>query len=234
MVNSGERVALGAFVVVAAEVARGLGIGKIVGLAGRSATVAYFDVPGEESALQINVSVAEVRVVSLPEQTRVFHRDEDTGRWQVGRIADGDGPTCLVAFPNRVIAKVPREELQVRWRKPIANPTEFLIRHVTETPLFAAARSKFVRAVTTQRCLFAAARIFRDCIVTDRHTVGPARCHKGRIGHDHQTRRSRTPEYVVKLRTAGTAGMAKRSMSCVNSIMRSPIFSGLGNRVRFC
>ena len=151
MVTTGERVALGAFVVVAAQAARGLGIGKIVALSGRSATVAYFDVPGDESAFQINVPVSEVRVVSLPEQTRVFRRDEDTGRWQVGRIADGDGPTCLVAFPNRVIANVPREELQVRWRKPIANPTEFLIRHVTETPLFAAARSKFVRAVTAQR-----------------------------------------------------------------------------------
>ena len=151
MVTTGERVALGAFVVVGAQAARGLGIGKIVELSGRSATVAYFDVPGDEAALQINVPVTEVRVVSLPEQTRVFRRDEDTGRWQVGRIADGDGPTCLVAFPNRVVANVPREELQVRWRRPIANPTEFLIRHVTETPLFAAARSKFVRAVTAQR-----------------------------------------------------------------------------------
>lgn len=151
MITSGEEVALGAFVVVSAQEARSLGIGKIVGLSGLSATVGYFDVPGEELALQITVPVAEVSVVSLPEQTRVFRRDENTGRWQVGRIADGDGPTCLVAFPNKVVVNVPREELQVRWRKPIANPTEFLIRHITETPLFAAARSKFVRAVTAQR-----------------------------------------------------------------------------------
>ena len=104
MVTTSEKVALGAFAVVAGQAARGLGIGKVVDLSGRNATVAYFDVPGEESALQISVPVAEVRVVSLPEQTRVFRRDEDTGRWQVGRIADGDGawwrsqigwsPTC--------------------------------------------------------------------------------------------------------------------------------------------
>jgi ATP-dependent helicase HepA len=151
LVITGERVALGAFVVLAARTAYGLGIGKVVDLSGRTATVAYFDVPGDEPALQTRVPVGEVRVVSLPEQTRVFRLDEDTGRWQVGRIADGDGPMCLVAFPNKVTVNVPREELQVRWRKPIADPIEFLIRHVTETPLFATARSKFVRAVTTQR-----------------------------------------------------------------------------------
>ncbi len=151
MIPTDENVVLGAFVVVKEQAARILGVGKIVELFAGSATVAYFDVPGEQPAFQINVSVSEVRVVSLPEQTRVFCRDDETGRWQVGRIVDGDGSTCLVAFPNRVVVNVPREELQVRWRKPIANPTEFLIRYVTETPMFAVARSKFVRAVTTQR-----------------------------------------------------------------------------------
>jgi ATP-dependent helicase HepA len=151
LVTTGGRVALGAFVVVTTQAARSLGIGKVIELSGHSATVAYFDVPGEAPAFQIDAPVAAVRVASLPEQTRVFRRDEDTGRWQVGRIADGEGAMCLVSFPNKVTANVPREELQVRWRKPIANPTEFLIRHVTETPLFATARSKFVQAVTAQR-----------------------------------------------------------------------------------
>lgn len=148
---TGERLVVGAFVVVAAQATRNLGIGKVVELSGHRAKVAYFDVPGDVPPFQIDVPVTAVRVVSLPEQTRVFRRDEDTGRWQVGRITDGEGPVCLVAFPNKVTANVPREELQVRWRKAIANPTEFLIRHVTETPLFAAARSRFVRAVIAQR-----------------------------------------------------------------------------------
>lgn len=149
--TKGERVEVGAFVQVATDRTSSLGIGKVVKLSGHSATVAYFDVPGEDPALQVSVSVSNVRVVSLPAQTRVFRRDEDTGRWQVGRIVEGVGSICLVAFPNKVTVNVPREELQVRWRKPIANPTEFLIRHVTETPHFAVARSKFVRAVTVQR-----------------------------------------------------------------------------------
>lgn len=151
LATTGERVAIGAFVVVATETGRKLGIGKVVEISGHRATVAYFDVPGEAQPFQIDAPVTVVRVVALAEQSRVFRCDEDTGRWQVGRIADGEGSTCLVAFPNQVTANLSRADLQVRWRRPIANPTEFLIRHVTETPLFAAARSNFMRAVTAQR-----------------------------------------------------------------------------------
>jgi ATP-dependent helicase HepA len=144
-------VSTGAFVVVETPAERGLGIGKLAKLSGNIATVAYFDEPSEEPAVEVDVSAAELRVVSLPSQTRVFRRVGDTNHWQVGRIVDGEGPTCLVAFPNQEVVNVPREELKVRWRKPIADPTKYLIRCVTETPIFAAARSKFVRAVTTQR-----------------------------------------------------------------------------------
>jgi ATP-dependent helicase HepA len=150
-VTTGEQIAAGAFVVVETQAGRSLGIGKVAELSGHRAKVAYFDVPGEAPPFLIDVPVTAVRVVSLPEQTRVFRHDVGTDRWQVGRIVDGNGPTCLVAFPNKVTTNVPREELHIRWRKPITNPTEFLIRQVTETPLFASARSQFVRAVTTQR-----------------------------------------------------------------------------------
>lgn len=149
-VNSG-RLDTGAFVIVATEAGRKLGVGKVVEISGQRATVAYFDVPGEAHPFQIEASVAAIQVVALAEQTRIYRCNEDTGHWQVGRIIDGDGPVCLVAFPNKVTAKLPRAVLQVRWRRPIANPTEFLIRHVTETPLFAQARSKFMQAVTAQR-----------------------------------------------------------------------------------
>lgn len=151
MATTGERIAIGAFVEVATGPGRDLGIGKVINISGHQVTVAYFDVPGETHPFQIDTPVAAVRVVALARQTRVFKCDEDTGRWQVGRIDDGDGSTCLVAFPNRVTANVPRADLHVRWHRPIANPTEFLIRHVTETPLFAAARSNFMQAVTAQR-----------------------------------------------------------------------------------
>ena len=147
----GEQVAIGSFVKVASELGGVLGIGKVTELAGNRATVTYFDVPGETTPFRIETHVSALRLVALAEQTRVFRHDEATGRWQVGRIVDGEGPICLVAFPNQQAGNFPRTELQVRWRKPIAQPTEFLARHVTETPRFAEARSRFIRAVTAQR-----------------------------------------------------------------------------------
>lgn len=146
-----EQVAIGSFVKVASELGGVLGIGKVTELAGNRAAVAYFDVPGEAAPFRIEAHVSALRPVDLAEQTRVFLLDETTGRWQVGRIVDGEGPMCLVAFPNQQVTNVRRTDLQVRWRKPILHPTEFLARHVTETPRFAEARSRFMRAVTVQR-----------------------------------------------------------------------------------
>ena len=149
--RAGEQVAIGSFVKVTSELGRDLGIGKVTELAGNRATVAYFDVPGEAAPFRIETHVSALRPVTLAEQTRVFRRDESTGRWQVGRVVDGEGEMCLVAFPNQQATNMRRTELQVRWRKPIVHPIEFLARHVTETPRFAEARSRFMRAVTAQR-----------------------------------------------------------------------------------
>lgn len=147
----GEQVAIGSFVRVKSELGGSLGMGKVTKLVANRAVVTYFDVPGEVAPFQLEAHVSSLRPVALAEQTRVFRHDEATGRWQVGRIVDGEGETCLVAFPNQQVSNVPRTELQVRWRKPIVNPTEFLARHVTETPRFAEARARFVQSVTAQR-----------------------------------------------------------------------------------
>lgn len=150
MLITGERVALGAFVVISTPLERQLGVGKLVQLSGDRGVVAYFDVPGETRPFQLDVPIKDVRVVELMEETRVFWCDDETGRWRVGRIIDGHGPKCLVAFPNGVKADLSRTDLYMRWRKPIASPVEFLIRQVTETPFFAEARSNFMRNVTRQ------------------------------------------------------------------------------------
>jgi ATP-dependent helicase HepA len=142
---------VGAFVEVHIRTADGLGIGKVVEVSDGTATVSYFDVPGAEPALTLTAPIASIQVVDLPKQTRVFYCDPTSGRWQAGRILDGEGALCLVAFPNGRTVNVPREELLLRWRKPVADPVEFLLRQVTETPLFGLSRSKFVRARLAQR-----------------------------------------------------------------------------------
>ena len=142
---------VGAFVRVTVSPYDALGIGKLTRVLGRQAVVTYFDVPDDLDPMQAIVPFASLRVVDLPTQTRVYHLDETTGRWRVGRVLDGEGRTLLVQFPNDQTDNLPRSEVYARWRKPIADPVVFLARRVNETPLFADARSEFVRAVVAQR-----------------------------------------------------------------------------------
>lgn len=147
----GDGIAIGAFVKVASSPWNGYGIGKLARVQGRHAVVSYFDIPDDTNPPEVVVPIAAVKVVDLPVQTRVFHLDEETSRWRVGRVLDGEGSVVMVQFPNGQIDNLPRGELQTRWRRPIADPVAFLSRRVTETPLFAEARSGFVRCVVGQR-----------------------------------------------------------------------------------
>lgn len=144
-------VSVGAFVKVTLPPYDTRGIGKLMRVQGGQAVVSYFDVPDAFDQKEVVVPVMTVKVVDLPEQTRVFHLDQESGRWQVGRVLDGIGEVVLVQFPNQQIDNLPREELNTRWRRPIADPVAFLSRRVNETPLFAEARAGFVRSVIAQR-----------------------------------------------------------------------------------
>ena len=160
---------VGGFVRIAMPPYDRYGVGKVVRLQTQHAVVRFFDVPGDLDPLEAVIPFSALRLVALPEQTRVFRLDEETGRWQVGRVLDGEGPLILVQFPNGQSANVPREELQIRWRRPITDPVAFLARGVTETPLFAEARSGFVRAITGQRsaCLGMGALLSSSIQLTD-------------------------------------------------------------------
>lgn len=142
---------IGSFVKVTSPPWSVCGIGKLVRVQDGNAKVSYFDVPDDASPPEVVVPLDVVKVVSLPLQTRVFHLDEVTGHWRVGRVLDGEGQNVLVQFPNDQICNLHREFLYTRWRKPIVDPLVFLSRRVTETPLFAEARSGFVGCVVAQR-----------------------------------------------------------------------------------
>ena len=147
----GDGVAIGAFVKVASSPWNAYGIGKLARVQGRHAVVSYFDIPDDRNPPEVVVPLTAVKVVDLPVQTRVFHLDEGTGRWRVGRVLDGEGPVVMIQFPNGQIDNLRREAVHTRWRKAIVDPVAFLSRRVTETPLFAEARSGFVRCVVAQR-----------------------------------------------------------------------------------
>ena len=89
MISSGNGVFQGAAVIVSAQKARSLTIGKIGDESGLGATGAAFDVPGKELSIPITVPFAEARVVLLLEKVRIFRCDEHTGYRHVDRITEG-------------------------------------------------------------------------------------------------------------------------------------------------
>jgi len=129
------------------------GIGKLIRVDGGKATVRFFDYPDEINPEQIITDVKELQLVKLPTQTRIYHLDAQSSRWQVGRILEGEGSTVLVQFPNKNIVNLDVKDIEVRWRKPIRDPLAFLIRQVNDTPRFSDARSQFLKAVTRQRAV---------------------------------------------------------------------------------
>src|SRR5687767_2060438 len=87
---------------------------------------------------------------TLAEETRVFWQDS-RGSWRVGRVLSADEEKVLVQFPNQEIKNIAPSEVFVRWRKPIEDPTTYLARMISETPLFADARSAFYKSYIRQR-----------------------------------------------------------------------------------
>lgn len=126
------------------------GLGKVVSVSGSQATVEYFHSPIDEPTI-VTLPLSLLREVSVPSQTRAYWFDEALNAWRVGRIIDGEGNRIAVRFPNGDERVLPAVDLHIRWDWPIEDPAPFLAQFVGETPLFADARSGFVRALTAQR-----------------------------------------------------------------------------------
>lgn len=98
------------------------------------------------------VNEAECRRVQLMAQTRVYHRDPDTGTWRAGRVVGGGPQRYYVRFPNADADVVVAErDLRVRWDRPIANPVDVMLAGANESPFFRDARLPMLQALTAQR-----------------------------------------------------------------------------------
>jgi ATP-dependent helicase HepA len=131
------------------EAAR-FGIGKLESLSGRTARISFFDGPTTDPVV-VEVPRADVELAALPEQTRAYWQDPRSDAWRVGRVAADAEERILVRFPNREDQLLSVDDLNVRWRKPIDDPTSYLAQWINETPIFADGRSGFVRAIIGQR-----------------------------------------------------------------------------------
>ena len=132
-----------------------LGIGKVIDINGEHATVKYFRSPVGEGCFHSEVSTKSlVRKELLPE-TRVYYRNVETDRIEIGRILafHRDDNKYFVRFPNDLCRFVTVGEIEVRCRVPIADPTDHLACEVNETAFWNPLRSEFVRHLMDQHQL---------------------------------------------------------------------------------
>ncbi|MCG6157713.1 protein DpdE [Rubinisphaera margarita] len=130
-----------------------LGIGKVIAINGESATIEYFRSPVGDGCLHCEVPTKSLaRKVLFPE-TRAYYRNPETGEVEVGRILafHKDDDKYFVRFPNEVCRLLSSEEVEVRCRLPIEDPTDHLAGEVNETAFWHSLRSEFVRHLMDQQ-----------------------------------------------------------------------------------
>lgn len=128
----------------------GLGIGKLVDRRGALCSVEYFDAPTSDRII-VETTQDLLEIATIPEQTRMYHLDEATASWEIGRLLDDHGSSQLIQFPNGKTRELGPTSLFVRWTKPILDPTPFLANKINESPRFSDGRSAFIRSQTRQR-----------------------------------------------------------------------------------
>ena len=126
------------------------GLGKVVEFTDRMGTISWFDSPLTEPRVH-SIAIEHLNPVVLDKQTRVYWLDNKVGTWRVGRILDADDMRAEVRFSNRQDLFLPISSLEVRWDRPLEEPSDFLAEHMNESPAFAEARSRFSRSLIRQR-----------------------------------------------------------------------------------
>ncbi len=141
-----------------------LGIGKQVERKGNRCSVEYFDMP-TAAPIVVEIEAGLLKRETLAEQTRVYHFDEASRSWEIGRLLDDHGDSQLVQFPNKVTKHLPSDDIFVRWDRPIEDPTPLLAHRVNESPRFSDPRSAFVRSQLRQRAASLGMSALLSCAV---------------------------------------------------------------------
>ncbi|MDB4545379.1 protein DpdE, partial [bacterium] len=131
-----------------------LGIGKLVHRENDTGTVEYFDSPANDEPIRFDLPVDSLRRVKLESQTRVYYKNPETFRFEIGRALDfqEEDQLYLVRFPNEVRLLIPESELSTRCSRKIQDPTEHLALQLNETSFWHEGRAEFVRHVLKQKC----------------------------------------------------------------------------------
>ena len=152
------------------------GFGKFIGKEGGQAVVEFFDSPALEGCKRRKVSFADVVPKKLGRNTRLYVFDEVLSEWCIGRVREDDGEGVEVRLAGRVDSYFPYDRVFVRWKRPIKDPVVFLGYFVTETPIYAQARSGFLKSYLAQRGgTFGISALLSSSIELEPHQIGVIR-----------------------------------------------------------
>lgn len=152
------------------------GFGKLVGQEKGRAIVEYFDSPSSDGCKRREVSTADIRQKRLGRNTRIHIFDQRNSEWRIGRVREDDGEGVEVRLADKVDVYLPYDQVFVRWKRPILDPVVFLGNLVTETPLYAQARSNFLKSYLAQRGgAFGISALLSSSIEVEPHQVGVVR-----------------------------------------------------------
>lgn len=129
-----------------------LGVGKQVDRQDNVVSVQFFDLPTADLIVH-EIDPLHLERVTIAEQTRIYHFDEASGVWEIGRLLDDHGDSQLVQFPNSKTKHLRVDTVFVRWAAPISDPTPLLANRINESPRFSDGRSTFVRSQIRQRAV---------------------------------------------------------------------------------
>ena len=158
-----------------------LGAGKLIATSDECARVQYFSHPGADPHVEKEVGLNSLKSRELYKQTRVYHLEHATGAWRAGRIDDEDPAhnAYWVWFSGEEegkLVRVPVSELEIRWQKPIHDPTDYLASEVTENPFYHDRRCCFISALVEQRaCSGGLPSLLSSSIWIEEHQVEVAR-----------------------------------------------------------
>lgn len=165
--------------------ARNDGLCKLVHHEGERALVEYFDSPSTGGRNRVDVLLSSVKPKRLGRNTRVFVYDELTSQWRIGRVREDDGEGVEIRLADKVDVYLDYDQVFVRWKRPIQDPVSFLGNFITETPLFAEARSGFLKNYLCQRgAAFGISGLLSSAIELESHQVEVVR----RVLTDHSQR----------------------------------------------
>lgn len=153
----------------------GRGIAKVLERDDTDLVIEFFDHPSNGGRV-IERTRSRVNPKRLGKNVRVYTFNDVGGEWAVARVREDDGRGVEVRYPGRIDAYLPYESVFVRWARPLTNPMFFLKNFISETPLFAEARSGFLRSYLDQcRSSFGISALLSSSIELETHQIDVVR-----------------------------------------------------------